>query len=82
MDGTPFAVEPWNDIFGLYGTTEAAEKHISGEYNLYTLGVSLEVLTWLEALIYDNGPPKPTKFNIINTHFQSAVKVCNKNTYT
>ena len=82
MDGTPFAVEPLNDIFGLYCTTEAAEKHISGEYNLYTLGVSLEFLTWLEALIYDNGPPKPTKVNIIDTHFQSAVKVCNENTYT
>ena len=80
MDGTPFAAEPLNDIFGLYCTTEAAEKHISGEYNLYTLGVSLEVLIWLEALIYDNGPPEPTKVNIRDTHFQSAVKVYNKNT--
>ena len=82
MDGTPFAVEQLKDIFGLYGTIEASDKHISGEYDLYTLGVSLEVLTWLEAFIYGNGPPEPTKVNIIDTNFQSAVKVCNKNTYT
>ena len=43
-DGTPFTTQPLLELFGLYGTTEAAEKILSGDFDLSTLPLSEEAI--------------------------------------
>ena len=81
LDGTPFTTAPLKDIFGLYGTSKAVHQILTGTFDIKSLGLSEEVIAWLEELAYDdNGPPTPVDVKITDKHFKSAVRVCNENT--
>ena len=80
LGGNPFTMAPLKELFGLDGTSKAADEILAGTFDLTTLGISKEVMTWLEELAYDNGPPTPVDVKITDTHFQSAVQGCNINT--
>ena len=43
-DGTPFTTQLLLELFGLYGTTDAADKILSGEFDLSTLPLSEEAM--------------------------------------
>ena len=60
LDGTPFTTAPLKELFGLYGTSKAADQILAGTFDITSLGLSEEVMAWLEELAYeDNGPPTP-----------------------
>ena len=81
LNGTPFTTAPLKEIFGLYGTSKTAEKIIAGTFNIKSLGLSEEVMTWLEELAYDeDGPQTSVDIKNKDKHFKSAVRVCNENT--
>ncbi len=73
LDGTPFTMVPLKELFGLHGPSKAADEILAGTSNLTTLGLSEEVMAWLEELAYDNGPPNPVDVKITDKHFQSTV---------
>ena len=56
LDGNPFTTAPLKEIFGLCGTSKAADEILAGTFDLKSLGLSEEVMAWLEELAYDNGP--------------------------
>ena len=50
-DGTPFTKPPLLELFGLYGTTEAADNILNGEFDLSTLPLSEEGIEWMKQLV-------------------------------
>ena len=81
LDGTPFTMAPLKELFGLYGTSKAADQILAGTFDIKSLGLSEEVMAWLEELAYDDdGPPTPVDVKITDKHFKSAVRACNENT--
>ena len=56
LDGTPLATAPLKELFGLYGTSKAADEILVGTFDLKSLGLSGEVMSWLEELTYGDGP--------------------------
>ena len=81
LDGTPFTTTPLNELFGLYETSKAADEILAGTFDLKSLGLSEEVMAWLEELAYDDeGPLIPVDVKITDKHFKSAVRLCNGNT--
>jgi hypothetical protein len=81
LDGTLFTKAPLKEIFGLYGTSKEADKILAGTFDIKLLGLSEEVMAWLEELTYDkDGPPTPVDVKIMDKHFKPAVRVCNENT--
>ena len=80
LDGNHFTTAPLKEIFGLYGTSKAADQIFAGTFNIKSLGISEEVMVWLEELAYnDDGPPTPVDVKITDKHFKSAVRACNAN---
>ena len=75
LDGTPFTTAPLKELFGLYGTSKAADQILAGTFDLKSLGLQEEVMAWLEELAYnDDGPPTPIDVEITDKHFKSAVR--------
>ena len=68
------------ELFGLYGTTEAANKILKGGFDLSTLPLSEESLKWMKQLVYDDGKPDELDVAISDDHFRSAVKGADANT--
>ena len=54
LDGTPFTTAPLKELFGLYGTSKAAYQILAGTFDIKSLGLSEEVMLWLEELAYDD----------------------------
>ena len=81
LDGTPFTMAPLKELFGLYGTSKEADLILAGNFYIKSLGLSEEVIAWLEELAYDDdGPPTPVDVKTTDKHFKSAVRVCNEKT--
>ena len=57
IDGTPFAVGPLNQLFGLYGINNQADTVLDGTLDIENLNLSEEVKAWLYELAYDDGEP-------------------------
>jgi hypothetical protein len=64
----------------LYGTTDAADKILRGEYDLSTLPISEEAIEWMKQLVYEDGKPDDLDVSISDDHFRSAVKGADENT--
>ena len=60
LDRTPFTTAPLKELFGPYCTSKAADQILAGTFDIKSLGLSEEVMAWLEELAYDeDGPPTP-----------------------
>ena len=79
-DGTPFTTQPLLELFGLYGTTDAADRILRGEFDLTTLPISEEAIEWMKQLVYEDGKPDDLDVSISDDHFRSAVKGADENT--
>ena len=79
LDWNPFATAPLKELFVLYDTSKAVDEIFAGTFDLKYLGISEELIAWLEELVYNGRSLTPVDVKITDKHFKSSVQGCNEN---